>query len=107
MIGNDGGFTYSAVIIIKSVIVKNEVRVLQNPVHNNVLLQYSVTGSQKVKLSLMNSAGALLRKEEFTAAGTGIYNLPLTGSYPVGVYLLRIENGLKTETRRLIKDLQE
>ena len=104
MIGNDGGFTYSAVIIIKSVIVKNEVRVLQNPVHNNVLLQYSVTGSQKVKLSLMNSAGALLRKEAFTAAGTGIYNLPLAGSYPAGVYLLRIENGLKTETRRLIKE---
>ena len=104
IIDNDGSFTYSAVIIIKTALVKNEVHVLQNPVHNNVLLQYSFSGNQKVKLNLMNSAGALLRKEEFAAAGTGVYNLSLAATYPAGVYLLRIESGLRTQTTRLIKE---
>lgn len=104
MVDNDGDFTYSAVVFIR-VVIKNKFWVAQNLVHDYVLLQYTLARDQQIKLQFLNSAGALLKKEDYAAtAGTGAYTLYLLDKYPPGVYLLRIESGGQLQTIRLLKN---
>jgi hypothetical protein len=101
---DDGSYSYSAVIFIR-VVSKNKFTVMGNPLHDYILLQYNLSRDQKIKVTLLNSAGALLRKEEYAAtAGTGAYTLYGFNNYAAGVYLLKIESGNNKQTFRLIKN---
>jgi hypothetical protein len=103
-INNDNGtYSYSAVIFIR-VVSKNKFAVVGNPFTDYVLLQYTLAKDQKIKADLFSSTGALLRKEEYMAtAGNGSYTLNGLGSYPSGVYYLKIESGTERQTFRLVK----
>lgn len=103
MVDLDGSFSYSTIVFIR-VVGKNTYAIAGNPFQSHVILKYTLARDQKINLSFFNSAGALLRKEEYAAtAGTGIYTLYGLANYPAGTYLLRLDSGTDVQTFKLVK----
>lgn len=75
----------------------NELRIIPNP--NNG--QFSINGNWQgeVRLELLDALGRLVRQETFLANGNK--NIEMQGA-PVGLYLLRLESGAGTVTRRML-----
>lgn len=104
IVEDDGTYTYSVIVFIR-VVAKNNYSVLGNPFHDYISLKYIIARDQKININLFNSAGALVRKEEYAAtAGTGVYTLNGFTSMPSGTYLLKIESGIDRQTIKLIKN---
>ncbi len=99
----DGKVTYSSVVFIR-VSAKSEFTILNNPFSDNLQFRYKLGRDQKIAVSIYNSAGALLRKEQYAAtAGTGNYVIHGLGHLPVGIYTARIESGEEFKTIQLLK----
>ncbi|MEQ1677604.1 MAG: T9SS type A sorting domain-containing protein, partial [Chitinophagaceae bacterium] len=104
MIDIDGGYKYSPVVFIR-VVSKNNFSILGSFFQDFVVLKYTVAQDQKISLRVFNSAGALLRKEEYAVtAGSGIYTLYGLTNYTPGMYLLKLESGGEIQTFKVIKN---
>ena len=100
----DGSFNYSFVVYIR-VVNKNNFSVFGNPVQDFVALNYTIARNQKINIGIYNSAGALLRKQEYEAtAGSGVYTIYGLANYPAGVYILKLDSGNDHQSFRLIKN---
>jgi Secretion system C-terminal sorting domain len=101
----DGRFTYSSVVFIRKTNKKNEFNVMGNPFSKEIVLKYTLSNNQKVNVQLFNTAGSLIRKEEYAAtAGTGIYTISGFQQLSSGIYFLNIETGGDRQTIRLVKN---
>lgn len=100
----DGSFTYSAVVFLR-VVGKSNFSVEGNPFRDFVALRYTIATDQPLYVSYFNSAGALIRRENyFATAGTGLYTLYGLANYPAGMYLLKIDCGNDHRTFKVIKN---
>lgn len=103
-IDNDGSFTYSSVIFIRTV-TKTKISVQNNPFRDLLIIKYNIPGNQKISLALFNAAGALIRREYYNAtAGSGVYSMFGFGTIPSGAYYLKAESSDFVQTFKLIKN---
>jgi hypothetical protein len=101
----DGSFTYSSIVFIRRPYGKAEFNVMGNPFQNTIVLKYKLPRDQKISVNLFNSAGALMRKEEYAAtAGLGMYTINDLERLAKGIYMLKVESGTETQIIKLLKN---
>ncbi|MFT3844976.1 MAG: T9SS type A sorting domain-containing protein [Lacibacter sp.] len=82
---------------------ENFVKLLQNPVSSSIQLYISNQQREKVAASLFTNNGQLIKKWDLGRADT-YTQVSLGGtSLSAGVYLLRIDEGNKTQTIKIVK----
>lgn len=87
----DGSVSYSA-IVKKEIPFSNEpfVRLIENPVLQELFLQVSCTSHQQVNWEISDATGKrILRRQVWIDNGTRIYQLPLP-ELPGGIYYFRV-----------------
>jgi hypothetical protein len=105
MVDRDGTFTYSSVVFIRRPFGKAEFNVMGNPFQNTIVLKYKLPMDQKISVNLFNSAGALVRKEDYAAtAGLGMYTIDGVDRLAKGIYVLKVESGTETQIIKLLKN---
>jgi hypothetical protein len=105
MIDLDGTFTYSSVVFLRRESGKTTFNVLGNPFRDLITIRYQLPQAQRLSIKLYNSAGALMRKEDYSAtAGIGMYTLYGFEKLVPGMYLLKIEAGKEQQTIKLLKN---
>lgn len=67
-----------------------------NPLRNEVVIEYNITSSGKVKIEIWNYYGQLVEKIVDKNLDTGTYTLPINLNQPAGIYYCVLEiNGYK------------
>lgn len=101
----DGRFIYSSVVFIRKSGVKDEFSVMGNPFNKEIILKYKIASSKKIVVQLYNTAGSLVRKEEYvTTPGSGLYTITGFQNLNSGIYFLKINSGGDQQTIRLLKN---
>ncbi|HEV7331528.1 MAG TPA: hypothetical protein VGN63_10860 [Flavisolibacter sp.] len=97
-VDNDGGFSYSKIIQVK-MNTEGDVKLLQNPVSNNLHLSCS-TGLMGGSLFIMDAAGKVVYTGTVTSQQVSV---PVHG-LPAGTYFARVvpRNGLQPVTLRFV-----
>jgi subtilisin-like proprotein convertase family protein len=75
-----------------------------NPVVSDLILEYPTYDDSTVTISLFNTQGTLLARQNADAAPPGMQHkrIPMS-AYPAGVYLVRITIGNENYSKRIIK----
>lgn len=104
MVDRDGTYKYSSVVFLRRPVGKAEFSVMGNPFRSNIVLKYKLSADQKINVNLFNSAGALIRREQYAAtAGIGVYTMNGFENLSGGIYFLKVESGDVKQTIRLVK----
>jgi hypothetical protein len=74
-----------------------------NPTKNNITLNAAGLKQAESKISIYNSLGSLVAKEELKSAGSISHTIPMT-SLPSGIYFIQVQNGDLITTKRVIKE---
>ena len=100
----DGRFFYSRIISVMMDEPESDIRLVQNPVLENLQLMLQLPVAKKMTLIVRNAAGNLiLQKELAFASGTSRYSLPVA-ALPKGVYYLSLfAEGAIRSTKTFIK----
>jgi GDSL-like Lipase/Acylhydrolase family len=99
-----GNSFYSRIIILRSNNAPgNSIRLLSNPVTQNIPLQVSVEKNEKLQLSLIDLSGKqLLNQTMAVYAGINQLNMYLPANYSRGVYLLQVKSAQVNSTLRVM-----
>ena len=73
-----------------------------NPSNGNFNLQFDTTSSDRIELQLFDITGRLVRKLLFTNVATRFSESISFENTAKGVYLLKIKNGNKQTTKKLV-----
>jgi hypothetical protein len=105
MVDDDGTFKYSSIVFLRRPKGPVEFTVMGNPFRQNIIFKYKIPVDQKISVRLLNSAGALVKREEYAAtAGMGMYSIDYLETLSRGIYMLHIESGSKRQTIKVMKE---
>ncbi|NID09787.1 3-coathanger stack domain-containing protein [Fibrivirga algicola] len=76
-----------------------------NPFQDQTTVEYKLPENSKVKHTLTDSRGAILRQNApIDVQSAGVYKISVEGTnLPTGVYLYQVQTGTQTKTIRLLK----
>jgi hypothetical protein len=104
IIHNEGLYSYSA---IKPVVFENTLlgTVYPNPSNGNFLLAFQAAAGEKIRATVYNAAGQIIKNPEAMAIGdVQKFSIDLSdGKYPAGVYVLRVSLGEIVKSFRVVK----
>ena len=101
LIGQNGSYTYSTTLAVKTNNQKNGLTLFQNPVHNELRLQ--MTADEKTILSVIDSKGALIMKRYGFTPGINAITLDATGMAK-GMYYIVVATVSGIERKAFVKD---
>ena len=100
LITASGNSSYSNTIVFRNS-KTDYVRLMQNPAHENIMLQIALQKTQPLQFSLKDISGKTLVQQQFNLnAGINQVNIPLPSNYSSGNYILQVEG---IQVRRSIR----
>lgn len=102
MVDLDAKFEYSNIVIIKGLQSNDFVKLLQNPIKEHILLEVNNAVRDHFSASLYSLNGSLLKKWDLGTAD-GKVSLPLDLLLEKGMYILKVNAGLKTASVKVLK----
>ncbi len=96
-------FSYSNVIALRKDDSRNMVRVLNNPVNDNIRLETNFVQPQKLQIVLTDMSGkTMMQKSREINSGTTQFNLTVPSSCSNGIYILKLEGKDVKQNFRLV-----
>jgi Concanavalin A-like lectin/glucanases superfamily/Secretion system C-terminal sorting domain len=103
MVDKDASKENSAVVSIKLNTEQKELMVLQNPVTNNLQLQFYIQQKQATSISITNATGSLVFTQQMVLnAGTISTTIPVK-NLPAGNYYITLTNTQGKQTKAFVK----
>lgn len=99
MLDNDGRFTYSKTIIIKTSNSQPLFSISPNPANDFVTLRFYEQAA-KAEVSIYNAIGSKLQSHSFKISGQSIRLN--TQNFPAGVYFIEVRTGSRVNQRQLL-----
>ncbi|MBS1609491.1 MAG: T9SS type A sorting domain-containing protein [Bacteroidetes bacterium] len=100
----DGKFSYSNIIIIKSSDSAEGLFLINNPVHDNIIIRVQQKESIQWNVQIHTSSGQLVSKQYLATTGNGYYRLPINTELAAGIYFLTLTGGDKQYNFRVVKN---
>lgn len=103
LIGASGHLSYSQVISLKNDELVADVRLLKNPVDENINLQLTLPQSSTVQFILSDLSGRkMMHRQQQLNMGVTQLNIPLPGNVRSGAYVLQVSTGAINRSIRLV-----
>lgn len=102
----DGSFTYSPIRVVDfNEDVKNEVVIYPNPFNDKLNIGFSKIEGESVQVEIIDLFGKICYKEvqNINAMNPEVM-IPSLSKLSNGIYLIKVQNGSETVTRKLIKE---
>lgn len=104
LVNNNGGFAYSAVVLLKANSSLSINLAKPNPFYGEVEVQITTAKSENVTLLLIDEKGKqVARKQKILSAGTNAVPLSNLQNLAAGMYLLQIATETETLQQKLLK----
>ena len=96
---------YSRIILVRAKVTPdNNVRFMGNPVKDKLLLNYSSTKVQQTDIRIYSVTGKILFTQKISSfKGNNLITIPLGSGFAPGIYVLKINNEIITQTATFIK----
>jgi hypothetical protein len=91
-IDNDGKTKFSKIVRIKENTISKDLKLVMNPLHDQIVLSASEALSGSFNYKLKTSTGALVREDFLSIQNGGIYSIKLPSTIASGIYLLEVSN---------------
>ena len=106
MIDVDGSFTYSPTRVVDfNEDAKNDVLIYPNPFNDKLNIGFSKIEGESVQVEIIDLYGKICYKETQTInAMNPEVMIPSLSKLSNGIYLIKVQNGSETVTRKLIKE---
>jgi len=103
MVNQDGSFTYSGIVQIRKH-GKSNYTVVGNPFTDRIIIQYTLTVTRNLEACIYDTKGRLISATGLDGAlGNGSLVLENLGSLSRGTYILRVHDGARPWSLRLVK----
>jgi uncharacterized delta-60 repeat protein len=102
MMGADGHFTYSNVLVVKMNTVA-DIEIFPNPVLNVLQVQLTASQNKNTLLQIQDVAGKIIKQENIASGGNQISTTIDVSGLPKGVYFLVVKNEKGTIIKKIIK----
>jgi hypothetical protein len=104
MVDQDGQYTYSGIITIRTDVKGVQISVTPNPFTDHVVVTIQSSTDETANIRLYNNDGKLVwRKATYVTAGTNVQYYNDLQSLPPGLYIIKVDKGNTTAGFKIVK----
>ena len=105
MYDNNKAFNYSKTIVLQNETVEgSRLNILGNPVTDKLTFSYISNESENIQVRIYDLSGKILMSEKYnTVEGDNTFSLSLSQSFNRGLYVIELNNNIKSFTAKFIK----